>query len=167
MGVSACVGRELPITGSKQVLEEQLVGMTKILNQPIQGALGFQRTLYSSATGDSHRAKTEEASTQRLRDLLPTGLPLLGGHLKTQAATAHLLCQTHSCFQERDPWYGVPATECRLPALRPELSPLVPFYAQNAPPTRLLQAQPERVALRSCAAHLLPERALASPTVPH
>lgn len=57
-GVCDCTGRELPITGSKQVLEEQLVGMTKILTSQSGGGLGFQRTPCSNATGDPHWART-------------------------------------------------------------------------------------------------------------
>lgn len=71
--------------------EEQPVGMAKILNQPIRGGPGIPTDTPSNGTGDSHQARPGEGPTQRLQDLRPTGLPLLGGHLKSRMASAHLL----------------------------------------------------------------------------
>ena len=90
-----------------------------------------------------------ESSTQHLRDPFHTGLPLLGGHLKTWMATAHLLCcdtklPPRAYLMTQPPPLSARATSAHLYALWAELSPLSPpFYARHIPPTTMLQVQPD------------------------
>lgn len=103
------------------------------------GPLGFQRTPRSNGTGDSHQARPGEGPTQRLQDLRPTGLPLLGGHLKSWMASAHLLRRDKSESHDTGP----PPLSAPLCSAARALSPRPPFCTRHVPPTVMLQGQPE------------------------
>lgn len=78
-------------------------------------------------------------------------------------ASAHLLRRDKSESHDTGP----PPLSAPLCSAARALSPRPPFCTRHVPPTVMLQGQPERVALRSCTAHLPLERAVASPDPPH